>query len=111
MEKRISRVVYAGHVPIGGGHPVTVQSMLNVRTSDVDAALGQIHALAEAGAGIVRLSVDSRADAEALRAIVAASPVPLVADIQFDWRSALHALDAGAAAVRLNPGLFPSGGK
>jgi len=99
-----------GGVPVGGGAPVSVQSMLNVRTTDVDAALGQIHALAEAGAAILRLSVDTPADGEALREIAAASPVPLVADIQFDWRSALYALDAGAAAVRLNPGLFPAGG-
>ena len=109
--RRVSRRIMVGNVPVGGGAPVPVQSMLNVRTADVDAALGQINALADAGAGIVRLSVDSAADAEALRAIAAASPVPLVADIQFDWRSALYALDAGAAAVRLNPGLFPSGGR
>ena len=109
--RRASRRIMVGGVPVGGGAPIPVQSMLNVRTSDVGAARGQIDALAEAGAEIVRLSVDSRADAEALRAIVAASPVPLVADIQFDWRCALYALDAGAAAVRLNPGLFPSGGK
>ena len=100
-----------GSVPVGGGAPIPVQSMLNVRTADVDAALGQISSLADAGAEIVRLSVDSAADAAALHKIAAASPVPLVADIQFDWRSALYALDAGAAAVRLNPGLFPSGGR
>ena len=109
--RRASRRIVVGSVPVGGGAPVSVQSMLNVRTADVDAALGQIRALADAGAEILRLAVDSEADAVALRSIVAASPVPLVADIQFDWRSALYALDAGAAAVRLNPGLFPSGGK
>ena len=108
--RRVSRRIMVGNVPVGGGAPVTVQSMLNVKTSDVEAALGQIASLADAGAEILRLSVDTPADAEALRAIVAGSPLPLVADIQFDWRSALRALDAGAAAVRLNPGLFPSGG-
>ena len=108
--RRVSRRIMVGGVPVGGGAPIPVQSMLNVRTSDVAASLGQIGALAEAGAEILRLSVDTPADAEALRSIAAASPVPLVADIQFDWRSALRALDAGAAAVRLNPGLFPSGG-
>lgn len=109
--RRVSRRIMVGSVPVGGAAPIPVQSMLNVRTADVDAALGQVAELADAGAEILRLSVDSSADAEALRAIVVGSPVPLVADIQFDWRCALYALDAGAAAVRLNPGLFPAGGK
>lgn len=111
MTRRNSRRIMVGSVPVGGGAPVSVQSMLNVRTSDVSAALGQIESLAGSGAEILRLSVDNASDAAALREIAANSPVPLVADIQFDWRCALAALDSGAAAVRINPGLFPSGGE
>ena len=67
--RRESRRIVVGNVPVGGGAPIPVQSMLNVRTSDVDAALGQIRALADAGAEILRLAVDSEADAAALRSI------------------------------------------
>lgn len=108
--RRQSRRIMVGSVPVGGGAPVTVQSMLNVPTSDTSAALRQIASLAGAGADILRLSVDTPADAAALGELAAASPVPLVADIQFDWHCAILALEAGAAAVRVNPGLFPSGG-
>ena len=110
MTRRESRRIMVGGVPVGGDAPVTVQSMLNVPTADVAAAIRQVTSLAEAGAEILRLQVDDAADAAALREIAAASPVPLVADIQFDWNCALMALEAGAAAVRVNPGLFPSGG-
>ena len=110
MTRRASRRIMVGRVPVGGGAPVTVQSMLNVPSSDVAAALRQINTLAETGAQILRLSIDDADDVAALREISGASPVPLVADIQFDWRCAVAALEAGAAAVRINPGLFPSGG-
>ena len=108
--RRPSRRIMVGSVPVGGGAPISVQSMLNVRTADLPAASRQIETLSAAGADILRLSVDSSADADALRRLAASSPVPLVADIQFHWECALLALDAGAAAVRINPGLFPSGG-
>ena len=98
-----------GEVPVGGGAPIPVQSMLDVRSSDVAAAIRQCEELHRAGAGILRLAVDTPADVEALKTIAAASPVPLVADIQFSREAAIPALAAGAAAVRINPGLFPEG--
>ena len=98
-----------GGVPVGGGSPVPVQSMLDVPSSDAAAALRQCEELYRAGAGIVRLAVDTPADVAALKTVAAASPVPLVADIQFEKRAAIPALEAGAAAVRVNPGLFPEG--
>ena len=107
--RRPSRRIMVGEVPVGGGAPIPVQSMLDVRTSDVAAAVRQCEELHDAGAGILRLAVDSSADVEALRDIAAASPVPLVADIQFEKGAAIPALAAGAAAVRVNPGLFPEG--
>lgn len=110
MTRRVSRRIMVGSVPVGGGAPVTVQSMLNVPTCDVAAARRQIAELAAAGAEILRLSVDDLSDAAALRELFPASPVPLVADIQFDWHCAVAALEAGAAAVRINPGLFPAEG-
>lgn len=98
-----------GGVPVGGASPIPVQSMLDVPTSDIPAAIRQCEELYHAGAGILRLAIDSSADVQALRDIAAASPVPLVADIQFEKSAALPALAAGAAAVRVNPGLFPEG--
>ncbi len=107
--RRDSRKIMVGSVPVGGGAPIPVQSMLNVRSADREAAIRQCEELFRAGAGILRLSVDTPADVEALRDIAAASPVPLVADIQFERNAAIPALAAGAAAVRVNPGLFPEG--
>ena len=108
-DRRKSRRIMVGGVPVGGGAPIPVQSMLNVRSSDAAAAIRQCEELYRAGAGILRLSVDTPADVAALRTIAAASPVPLVADIQFERDAAIPALEAGAAAVRVNPGLFPEG--
>lgn len=93
-----------GGVPVGGGAPVVVQSMTNTRTDDVEGTLGQIRALATAGAGIVRVAVPDRAAAEAVSSLVAESPVPLIADIHFDHRLAVAALQSGVAGVRINPG-------
>lgn len=109
IRRRDSRRIMVGSVPVGGGSPIPVQSMLNVHTSDREAAIRQCVELYRAGAGILRLSADSFADVEALRCIAAASPVPLVADIQFEKQAAIPALAAGAAGVRINPGLFPEG--
>jgi len=108
--RRRSRKIMVGGVPVGGASPIPVQSMLNVRSSDAAAAIRQCEELRRAGAGILRLSVDTPADVKALAEIAAASPVPLVADIQFERDAAIPALKAGAAAVRINPGLFPVGG-
>src|SRR5512141_1687197 len=102
--RRPTRQVRVGTVAIGGGAPISVQSMTTTQTADVEATLGQSRALAEAGADLVRLAVPNADAAAALPAIVKATPVPLVADIHFDWRLALAALAAGCPAIRLNPG-------
>lgn len=101
---RKSRVIHVGGVPIGGGNPVVVQSMTNTDTRDVLSSVAQIRRLAEAGCEIVRLAVPDAAAARALRDIRAESPVPLIADIHFDHRLALAALDAGVDGLRINPG-------
>ena len=99
-----TRQVLAGSVAIGGGAPVSVQTMTNTDTRDVEATLAQIRRMAEAGADIVRVSVYDEACAEAVRALVDASPVPLVADIHFDHRLAIRSIENGIAKVRINPG-------
>ncbi len=99
-----TRKVFAGPVAIGGGAPVTVQTMTNTDTRDVEATLAQIRAMADAGADIVRVSVYDEACAEAVRALVDGSPVPLVADIHFDHRLAIRSAENGIAKVRINPG-------
>src|ERR671922_3100259 len=99
--KRQSRV---GSVPIGGGAPVVVQSMTLTNTWDVEATIEQIARLASAGCEIVRVAVPKNEDADALRKIVYLSPIPVIADIHFNASLALKAIDAGAAAVRINPG-------
>ena len=93
-----------GGVPVGGGAPVSIQSMLNTRTTDVDGCLAQLRALAAAGCEIARLAVPDMEAAEAFGAICAASPLPLVADIHFDYRLAIRAAENGAAKIRINPG-------
>ena len=103
-ERRRTRQVHVGGVPVGGGAPISVQSMTTTKTSDVEGTLAQIYALAGAGADIVRCTANDVAAVEALAQIVPRSPVPLVADIHFQYRLALAALDAGVACLRLNPG-------
>src|SRR4051795_13500520 len=98
------RQISVGGVPIGGGAPVVVQSMTLTETHDVEATLGQIGRLAEAGCEVVRVAVPGRPDADALPAIVAGSPLPVIADIHFNASLALRAIAAGVAAVRINPG-------
>ena len=98
------RQISVGGVAIGGGAPVVVQSMTLTKTYDVDATLAQIAELASAGCEIVRVAVPKAEDAEALRKLVYLSPVPLIADIHFNASLALKAIDAGVAAVRINPG-------
>lgn len=99
-----TRRVRVGRVEIGGGAPVAVQSMTITDTRDVDATLAQIYQLAAEGCEIVRVAVPDRAAADALREIVPRSPLPVVADIHFDYRLALRALEAGVAKLRINPG-------
>jgi (E)-4-hydroxy-3-methylbut-2-enyl-diphosphate synthase len=98
------RQIHVGGVPIGGGAPVAVQTMTKTETADLSATMAQIRRVAEAGADIVRVAVPRVQDAEALRTIVAQSPIPVIADIHFNHTLALKALDAGAHCVRLNPG-------
>ena len=102
--RRPCRTVRAGNILIGGDAPVSIQSMLNTRTTDVEACLAQIRALAAAGCEIARLAVPDMEAAEAFGAICAASPLPLVADIHFDYRLAIRAAENGAAKIRINPG-------
>lgn len=102
--RKITRAIWVGPVQIGGGAPVSVQSMTNTDTREVAATLAQVTRLAEAGCDLVRLAVPDRKAAEAFRQIKAQSPVPLIADIHFNYRLALAALEAGADAIRINPG-------
>jgi (E)-4-hydroxy-3-methylbut-2-enyl-diphosphate synthase len=98
------RQIRVGNVLFGGGAPVVVQSMTLTPTRDVDATTAQIAALASAGCEVVRCAVPKSDDAEALRRIVRFSPIPVIADIHFNASLALKAIDAGVAAVRINPG-------
>jgi (E)-4-hydroxy-3-methylbut-2-enyl-diphosphate synthase len=104
FERRASRGVRVGNVAVGGGDPVSIQSMTNTHTQDAARTLEQIQRLAAAGCEIVRVAVPAAPDAEALPQIVRASPLPVVADIHFSTGLAIRALEAGAAKVRLNPG-------
>jgi (E)-4-hydroxy-3-methylbut-2-enyl-diphosphate synthase len=104
IQRRKSRVVMVGSVPVGGDHPITVQSMTNTPTADAAATIAQVRALEEAGADIVRVSCPDVESTAALKAIVQASRVPIVADIHFHYKRAIEAADAGAACLRINPG-------
>src|SRR5271170_3433209 len=98
------RQIQVGGVPIGGGAPVAVQTMTKTETANLRATMEQIRTVAEAGADIVRVAVPREQDAEALKSIVAQSPIPVIADIHFNHTLALKAIEAGAHCVRLNPG-------
>jgi (E)-4-hydroxy-3-methylbut-2-enyl-diphosphate synthase len=98
------RQIMVGSVPIGGGAPVAVQTMTKTETANLAATMDQIRTVAEAGADIVRVAVPREQDAAALEQIVAQSPIPVIADIHFNYTLALKAIDAGAHCVRLNPG-------
>lgn len=93
-----------GGVKIGGAYPVSIQSMCNTKTADIPATLAQLRQLAEAGAQLGRLAVPDQQAAEALAPLVSQSPLPLIADIHFDYRLALAAIKAGVAGLRINPG-------
>ncbi len=100
----MTRRIMVGSVPIGGGAPVAIQSMLNTKTTDVEGCLAQIGRLQAAGCQIARLAVPDQPSAAAFREICAASPLPLVADIHFDYKLAIAAAEGGAAKIRINPG-------
>ena len=102
--RRETRQIHVGAVAVGGDAPVSVQSMTTTKTADVEGTLAQIYALAGAGADIVRCTCNEEAAAEGLAQIVPRSPVPIVADIHFQYRLALAAMEAGVQALRLNPG-------
>ncbi len=104
IQRRRSRQIMVGTVPVGGDAPISVQSMTNTETTDVPATVAQIEAIQHAGADIVRVSVPSLDAAEAFGRIRAQVSVPLVADIHFDYRIALRVLDLGVDCLRINPG-------
>lgn len=104
IERRKSRQIHVGNVPVGGDAPIAVQTMTNTDSSDVKATLGQVMAAAEAGADIVRISTPDASATHALREITRESPVPIVADIHFHYKRAIEAAEAGAACLRINPG-------
>lgn len=104
ITRRPSRLLHVGPVPVGGNSPITVQSMTTTKTADVDATLAQVYALSGAGADIVRITCNDVAAAQGLAEIVPRSPVPIIADIHFQYRLALASIEAGVAGLRLNPG-------
>ncbi len=103
-ERRPTNQIHVGGVAVGGGAPVTVQSMTTTKTADVEGTLSQIYALAASGADLVRCTCNEEAAAEGLARIVPRSPVPIIADIHFHHEMALAALEAGVQGLRLNPG-------
>jgi (E)-4-hydroxy-3-methylbut-2-enyl-diphosphate synthase len=98
------RQIHVGPVPVGGGAPVAVQTMTKTETANLQATMAQIRTVADAGADIVRVAVPRDRDVEALKTIVAESPIPIIADIHFNHTLALKAIEAGAHCIRLNPG-------
>ena len=100
----MTRQIRVGNVPIGGGAPVVIQSMLNTKTTDVEGSLRQIRELAAAGCQIARLAVPNMEAARGFAEICKESPLPLVADIHFDYKLAIAAAEGGAAKIRINPG-------
>jgi (E)-4-hydroxy-3-methylbut-2-enyl-diphosphate synthase len=104
IKRRKSRIVRIGKLVIGGNNPIAIQSMAKTKTADVEKTLKQIQDLALAGCEIVRVAVKDESDARAIRYIKKGIEIPLVADIHFDWRLALLAMESGADKIRLNPG-------
>ena len=100
----VTRQIVVGGIPIGGGAPVVIQSMLNTKTTDVEGSLAQIRQLAAAGCQIARLAVPNMEAARSFAEICKESPLPLVADIHFDYKLAIAAAEGGAAKIRINPG-------
>ena len=103
-KRKKTKVVHVGDVSIGGNNPIPVQSMTKTDTRDVRSTLRQIRALAEAGCEIIRIAVPDAEAAKALGKIKKSSPIPIIADIHFDWRLALEAIRQGVDGLRINPG-------
>lgn len=104
ISRRKTRQIHVGNIPVGGGAPISVQSMTNTSTVDVDATTQQIASLADAGADIVRVSCPDEDSTKSLAVIIDQSTVPIIADIHFHYQRAIEAADAGAACLRINPG-------
>lgn len=104
LARELTRPVMVGDVQVGAGAPVVVQSMTCTDTHDADATLAQVRALADAGCGVVRVTVPTTASLDPFSRVCAESPVPIVADIHFDYRLAVGAVKAGASKLRINPG-------
>ncbi|HSM96224.1 MAG TPA: flavodoxin-dependent (E)-4-hydroxy-3-methylbut-2-enyl-diphosphate synthase [Rhizomicrobium sp.] len=111
IHRRKSRKIRVGNVEVGGDAPITVQSMTNTVTSDARATINQVRALEEAGADIVRVSCPDEESTAALKTIVKAAKVPIVADIHFHYKRAIEAAEAGAACLRINPGNIGNAGR
>ena len=104
IKRRKTREVKIGDLMIGGEHAITVQSMCTTKTDDINGTLKEVERLEEAGCHIIRITVPNKQAAKALYEIKKRMKVPLVADIHFDYRMALEAVDAGADKIRINPG-------
>ncbi len=104
IERRKTRQIMVGDVPVGGDAPISVQTMTNTLTSDAQATIEQISSVAEAGADLVRVSCPDKDSTNALRKICDSSQIPIIADIHFHYKRAIEAADAGAACLRINPG-------
>ena len=104
MERKLTRKVKVGSVYVGGDAPVSIQSMTNTDTRDVESTLDQIRALNVAGCEIIRCAVPDMKACEAFKEIYSKITMPIVADIHFDYRLALKSIDNGVSAIRLNPG-------
>lgn len=104
FNRRISKQVFVGNIPIGGGAPISVQTMTKTKTADIEATVAQIKRCQEAGADIVRVTVNDKLAAESIKKIVHKVEIPIVADIHFNHIYALAAIEAGVAKVRINPG-------
>lgn len=104
IKRRKSKEISIGNVKIGNNNPISVQSMCNTDTRDIEQTSHQIKELANAGCELVRLAVLNKDAAEAIKTLVKISPVPLIADIHFDYRLAIQCINNGISALRLNPG-------
>ena len=104
IQRRSTKKVMVGNVPVGGDAPISIQSMTNTRTDDVKATVAQIERLTQRGCEIIRCTVPDMESARALAAIRERISIPLVADIHFDYRMAIAAIENGADKIRINPG-------
>ena len=104
MKRRYSKVIHIGNIPVGGNSPITIQSMLNTKTVDIDGSLAQINDLKEAGCDLIRLAVPDEASAQAFKIISEKCGLPLIADVHYSYKLAELAIKAGAKKLRMNPG-------